>query len=317
MTTRLRLLAASVAVCLSGVLIAADQQAMFRASVSVVAVDATVTRGRNPVLGLGPQDFQLLDNGVRQAITSVTRGTMPLDITIVLDFSGSAENDFPRFMQSAAGMQRLLRGDDRWRWLGIFMEARELLPMRPAHEPLPSIARPGPVHVTALHDTLFLALVRPGEPERRHLVIVFTDGNDTWSMLDARQLPAITDKADAVLHAVVSGAPPPALSTANHLLGTRAMSEGSVTNTSDERLAQRWRDSQNALFDAARRSGGGTHRLTNRAEAFARIVEDFRTAYVLRYTPSGVDTPGWHDLTVTLAQPGGAAIRARKGYEQR
>jgi hypothetical protein len=300
MSVRRRLRVAVAMASLSAVVTGADQQAVFRTSVSVVAVDATVMRGRNPVVGLGPQDFQLLDNGVAQQIESVTRGTMPLDITVVLDFSGSAEDDFPRFITSAAGMQRLLREGDRWRWLGIFMEARELLPMRAATDPLPDVTRPGPVRVTALHDTLFLALVRPGEPERRHLVIVFTDGNDTWSMLDARRLPAIADKADAVLHAVVSDAPP---------------SAGQVRGAAAERLAQRWRDSQNALFDAAQRSGGAVHRLTNRNEAFTRIVEDFRTAYVLRYTPKGVDQPGWHEVKVSLTRPGQFTIRARKGYE--
>lgn len=280
---------------------AAWQQAVFRTSVSVVAVDATVTRGRNPVTGLGPQDFQLLDNGVPQEVDSVTQGTMPLDVTVVLDFSNSADDDFPKFMESAAAMQQMLREEDRWRWLGIFMEARELLPMRPARDPLPAIERPESVHVTALHDTLFLALVRPGEPERRHLVIVFTDGNDTWSMFDHKRLPAVADKADAVLHAVTSDTPP---------------GGGQVRGAAAERRAQQWRESQDALFDAARRTGGSVHRL-GRAQAFARIIEDFRSAYVLRYTPRGVDNAGWHDVKVSVTRPGSYTIRARRGYEGR
>jgi hypothetical protein len=67
-------------------------------------------------------------------------------------------------------------------------------------------------------------------------------------------------------------------------------------------MSQRWREGQNALFDAARRTGGAIHRFSNRAEAFTRIIDDFRTAYVLRYTPKGVDKPGWHDLKVTLSR---------------
>lgn len=280
---------------------AANQQAVFRATANLVAVDATVMRGRNPVLGLTPSDFQLTDNGVVQQIESVSQGTMPLDLTIVLDFSTSARNDFGEFLRSAAGMQRLLRVEDRWRWLGIFMEAREVMSMRPSQDPLPALSRPDAVNITALHDTIFLALVRPGEPERRHLVVVFTDGDDTWSMLDGRQLPSIAGKADAVLHAVISGSP----------AGPQA--DG---NRMREREDRRWRESRDALFDAVQVSGGSIHHLSNRAEAFAKIVEDFRSAYVLRYVPRGVDTPGWHAVTVTVTRPGAHTIRARKGYEK-
>lgn len=281
--------------------LATAQQAVFRATANLVAVDATVMRGRNPVPGLTPADFHLTDNGVVQQIESVSQGTMPLDLTIVLDFSTSARNDFAEFLRSAAGMQRLLREEDRWRWLGIFMEAREVMSMRPAQDPLPALSRPDAVNITALHDTVFLALVRPGEPERRHLVVVFTDGDDTWSMLDGRQLPAIALKADAVLHVVNSGSPAGPQQEANRMR---------------EREHQRWRESQQALFDAAQVSGGSIHHLSNRAEAFARIIEDFRSAYVLRYIPKGVDTPGWHDITVTVTRPGAHTIRARKGYER-
>ncbi len=196
-----------VAMAASTTVMLTSQQAVFRATATLVAVDATVMRGRNPVVGLGPTDFHRTDNGVVQEIESVSQGTMPLDLTIVLDFSTSARNEFPEFLRAAAGMQRLLREGDRWRWLGIFMEAREVISMRPAHDPLPALSKPDAVNITALHDSIFLALVRPGEPERRHLVVVFTDGDDTWSMLDGPQLPLIAAQADAVLHVVLSGTP--------------------------------------------------------------------------------------------------------------
>lgn len=280
----------------------AQQTPLFRATVDVVAVDAAVTRGRTPVAGLTAADFRLTDNGVPQTIESVSQGTMPMDVTIVLDFSNSVRDDFDDFVRSATAMQGLLRPEDRWRWLGIFMEARELLPMRPATDPLPPIQRPGAVTATALADTVFLALVRPGEPARRHLVIVFTDGNDSWSILETERLPAIAGQADAVLHAVVTGQPP---------------APQQIESGMGQRRALRWRASQNALFDAVRESGGSVQRLSSRAAAFARIIEDFRTAYVIRYSPSGVDTPGWHAVTVTLTSPRGLTVRARRGYERR
>jgi hypothetical protein len=284
-----------------GASLIASQQPTFRATVSVVAVDAEVMRGRNPVPDLGVADFRLTDNGVVQELLSVSQGNIPLDITVVLDFSQSAEDEFPTFLRSVSRMQRVLRDEDRWRWLGIFSEPRVIMPMQRATDPLPAITRPEFVMTSAVHDTVFLALVRPGEPERRHLVIVFTDGNDTFSRLDPARLPEIADKADAVLHLVVSESPP----------------AGEVSGFFTEADIRRWRQSQTALFNAARQTGGSVHRLTDRAAAFVKIIEDFRSAYVLRYTPRGVDNPGWHDVAVSVSRPGSFTVRARKGYERR
>lgn len=300
--TRGRWIPTVVGVVLAATALTARQSPLFRASVDVVAVDAAVTRGRTPVMGLTPQDFLLTDNGVAQTIDSVTQGTMPLDITIVLDFSNSVRDDFDDFVQSATAMQRLLRAEDRWRWLGIFMEPRELLAMQPATDPLPPVQRPGQVTATALADAVFLALVRPSEPARRHLVIVFTDGDDSWSILDSSRLSLIAGKADAVLYAVVAGQPPAPQQVEPGFAQQRAL---------------RWRASQNALFEAVRESGGAVQRLTTRAEAFARIINEFRSAYVLRYSPKGVETPGWHALAVTVRNGRGVTIRARRGYERR
>lgn len=299
---RIVITAVLAAIAFGSLLLAQQNRPMFQASVVSVVVDVTVLRGRTPVAGLGVADFTLTDNGVPQTIESISHGTIPLDLTIVLDFSNSSRGDFDEFVRNAADMQRFLGPEDQWRWLGVFSEPREMVPMRPATDPLPTIAPPGPVHASALADTVFLALVRPGQPARRHLVIVYTDGHDSWSILEPKRLPEIASQADAVLYAVTTSAPPP----------VSAATGGSNAAWS----AARWRETQDALFDAVRETGGSIHRLSNRADAFGRIIQEFRSAYVLRYTPQGVDTPGWHTLTVSVAQPRGLTIRARRGYER-
>ena len=48
---------------------------------------------------------------------------------------------------------------------------------------------------------------------------------------------------------------------------------------------------------------------------FLRAVEDFRTSYVVRYAPKGVERGGWHEVGVT-AKKGSKRydVRARRGY---
>ena len=47
---------------------------------------------------------------------------------------------------------------------------------------------------------------------------------------------------------------------------------------------------------------------------FKKVFDDFRTSYVLRYTPTGVEPGRWHDLKVELPNQRGVTIRARQGY---
>ncbi len=47
--------------------------------------------------------------------------------------------------------------------------------------------------------------------------------------------------------------------------------------------------------------------------AFARIVGDFKSRYLLSFTPTGVPAGGWHPLEVKLKGRTGT-IRARPGY---
>jgi hypothetical protein len=69
-----------------------------------------------------------------------------------------------------------------------------------------------------------------------------------------------------------------------------------------------------ALADAT----GGAVTVVQRDEdlgaSFIRELEQFRTSYVLRYSPTGVPAGGWHDVETRLNRQGRYEVRARKGY---
>jgi len=169
-----------------------------------------------------------------------------------------------------------------------------------------------------LFDGLFQALAWPVAPERRHLIALFTDGFDTWSILDGEQLAALASHADVMLHAVVTASPPLAptggTSYGGTIRGGVLVEQRFSLRQSAERLSA-CRASQSALFDAVRRTGGLIHRLDDAVEGFESILADFRSSYVLRYTPRGVTREGWHEVDVNVTRRGSFSIRARKGYE--
>jgi hypothetical protein len=70
------------------------------------------------------------------------------------------------------------------------------------------------------------------------------------------------------------------------------------------------------LDELADVTGGTTYTTTDAGElrgAFARILTEFRTRYLITYTPQGVDAKGWHPLEVKLKTKKGK-VTARRGY---
>ena len=71
------------------------------------------------------------------------------------------------------------------------------------------------------------------------------------------------------------------------------------------------------LENAAELTGGRVHAPIFGVDVvgtFTRAFDDFRTSYVLRYTPTGVARGGWHKIDVTVPSSPRATIRARRTY---
>jgi hypothetical protein len=290
------------------------QQPVFRTTTEVVSVDVSVTRNDVPVAGLAAKDFVLLDNGVRQEIDAVSIETLPMDVTFVLDLSGSTAGSLKAFKTAVDRMRGMLRPTDRLRLVTFADRVQEIVPMQPAGDPLP-LDRIVSGQATSLTDGIFFALAWPAEPDRRHLVVAFTDGVDTWSTIDPDRLPILASHADAVLHVVLSTSAVRSAPRGFQMVQGVLVDAPAPPPTPAISFLPDGSASVQALTDTARRSGGAVHRLADNVAAFQEVLDDFRSSYVLRYTPHGVARPGWHDITVTLARSGSFTIRARKGYQ--
>jgi VWFA-related protein len=287
---RFSFLAIALAALVAAPTVAGRQQdpVAFRATADVVMVDVTVRSGRTAVTGLTPRDFVLLDNGVAQQIDGTTIEQVPVDLTLILDVSDSTSEYIEDFKARAQTINRMLRPGDRVRLLGVASEVTEVFPFRASGTPLPVESlrtRPG----TSINDALLLSLVRAPDPGRRQLIVTFTDAIDTTSVSSASDVKTVAREARAVLHIA--------------LFGTSSEHDGAIQ----------------MLRAAAEATGGDMYApetFGNAIDAFKQVFEDFRHSYVLRYVPHGVRAEGWHDLKVTLANPGDRryTISARKGY---
>lgn len=274
----------------------AGQNPTFRSGTLEVAVNVSVRSGNNPVSGLTAADFDLFDNGVRQQVRDAAVGAVPVDVTIVLDASGSTERIVGRLQRDAQQMLRSLTAGDRVRLLTIGQFVHEILPMQPAGGADASAQLRGE-GLSPVFDAIGVALMRPPEPDRRHVVMAMTDGYDTISSLDAARLRQIAARSEAVLHVLV------------------------VSPAQGNPRVPGWLPHQEfdeeALRAAAEATGGQLHDLrplSSSVRAFRRVLDEFRRSYILRYAPAGVPPEGWHEITVRLKRPGRYSVRARNGY---
>ena len=306
-------------------LAAATTQQPFRSGVDAVVIPASVRSGNKPVSGLTAADFELRDNGVLQELQDVSAEKMPIDVTLLLDLSSSVDGPMLQRLKSAvADTASLLRSDDRIRLVAISQVLREVFSFRPkaGSMPLDSLSAEG---ATSLYDGLAATMMRPTELGRRQIIVAFTDGRDSTSIVDQATAKAIARLTDAVVTIVVP------------IAGGRA--------DVSRRLSQRAGGTPDSLAGAANVTvnGQGPAGVSpdgvplilgeivaptagqvlalgpddSISKVFKAVLDDFRATYVLQYVVRGVAPADWHDVEVSVKGHGKYEIRARKGYRER
>jgi len=280
---------------------AQEKPPVFRAGADVVSVDASVQRDRRPVTGLKAADFELLDNGVPQEITDVVYEKLPIDVTVLLDVSASVTGPVLDELGRALRQVRadLLPGD-RLRLLTFNMSVRRLVDFgQPAPEIDQALASMRGAGSSAVFDGLAVALSGFDTPGRRRLVLLFSDGQDSSSIIDADTLLDVSRRTTPTV-AIILGSPNPERPAS--LLRRSSAAAGATVGALTERIA-----SETGGIVAPLKSG---ETLTSK---FRRMLQDFRSSYVLYFAPNGVERAGAHTLEVRLKR-GVADVRARRGY---
>ena len=80
-----------------------------RATSDLVPVPVSVRRGTEFVSGLAAGDFELYDNGVRQEVATVSPATLGIDVSLVVDTSGSVIGSLARFKSDVKEIAGTLR----------------------------------------------------------------------------------------------------------------------------------------------------------------------------------------------------------------
>jgi VWFA-related protein len=302
----MRSLPAFLALLLAGVPAAAQAPASqpppgkpftLEVEVDVVSVTAVVfDKSGKFVRGLGPKDVELLEGGVKQEVSYFREASsqgdaaerVPLSVVLVLDTSGSMKDNI-HFLQEAVlnfvykleevdtalvvSFNESIKGSAEFTGdtnrLELFVEGLQ--------------AYGG----TSLYDAIHYSLGRIKDQPGRKAVIVFSDGADTTSSMEDKE---VVDYARAVEATVYS-------------IGFK----GSGMMASSPR---------GFLRKIASETGGqffAPDRVGELIKVFNAISEELKNHYLLAYTPKRAADGTWREISLRVNRPD-AEVRVRKGY---
>jgi len=273
---------------------------MFRAKADSVTVDVSVRNGSKVVTGLTAADFEVLDNGERQQVVDVSYGKLPIDVTVTLDISYSVTgSELDRLRRAIGELMADLGPDDRLKLLMFNTRVTRVVDFTSDVAALErAIGGASAAGATSIFDAISVGLISADHPDRRQLVVLFTDGQDSLSTTEPKVLIEVAQRTNATLTAVVPAS----------LFGFSrgSLFAGAVTRPEGRVYKQLADDTGGVVIQQASR----TEDLT---ATFRRALDEFRSSYVLYFSPHDVKR-GLHTLEVTVPQNRKFTVRARRGY---
>ncbi|HET7617743.1 MAG TPA: VWA domain-containing protein [Vicinamibacterales bacterium] len=279
--------------------------AQFRSEIQLVPLTVTVTNAAGGyVSGLTAPDFTVLDEGRPQKVSYFAASDSPVDVTLLLDVSGSMAGNLALAQEAASGLAARLRAGDRIAVAGVSSNMVGFMPLTTDKtqigESIRSLRAGGS---TALYDGMYVLLRelerhrQSGPGIRRQAMIALSDGVDTASRVDFDFVREYLVRGDVVLYVVLlqSGEMLPA-----HLL-TRSETEAPAR-----------------MMELVQATGGRLFKPKTPADLpaiYAAVADEFSDQYLLAYTPPPDTRDGeFRRVSVRVRHPDVIQARTRAGY---
>ena len=271
----------------------AQQEPTFKATTQIVSVPATVLDSQGRLVPNLEQDqFTILDNGKPQEITFFQNETQPFTVVVMLDYSASMTSSLD--LLRAAAEQFLLRMlpqdkgqvgafSDKIEFSGTFTNDRDDL-----ISALRDLQYGNP---TRLWDAVDSSIDMLKAVDSRKVVLVFTDGDDTYSKAGFGTVLDHAKQNEVMVYAIG--------------LQSQYFNGQRVVRSQPDR----------SLRKIADETGGGYFELKKTDElapTFTRVAQELHSLYTLGFSPATLDGKE-HKLEVRMKQAGMNA-RARKTY---
>ncbi len=289
--------AAALAVAAAAVVIA--QQTPFRTGVDVVSLNVTVTENGRYVTNLEKEDFEVYEDGVKQAISFFTRVQQPIALAVLLDTSASMDQRLDTAQEAAIGFVRRMRPQDMMMVIDFDSTSRTLQEFTNDMGALEKAIRSTSVNgSTALYNAIYIALKElkkvkapSAEEIRRQAIVVLSDGDDTSSLVEYEEVLDLAKRSETAIYAI-------------------GLKQGGADKVE-------FKEAEFVLKQLSNETGGRAFFPSSVAELpgiYQQISDELANQYSIGYSSRNPARNGaWRRIVVRTTKPGLQA-RTRQGY---
>lgn len=279
--------------------LAAQQQGRFRAGVELVSLSVTVMEGTKYVTGLDEAEFEVFEDGAKQAITFFSRVQQPVALAVLLDTSNSMEDRLPTAQEAAVGFARRITPADLMTVIEFNSQVRIAQAFTNDKAALERAIRQTTVNgSTSLYNAIYVSLrglkkerAHSSEEIRRQAIVVLSDGDDTSSLVAYEEVLDLAKRSETAIYAI----------------GLRQAETG----------RPRFKEAEFVLRQLSQETGGRVFFPTSTAELpriYDQISEELASQYSIAYSSKNPLRNGaWRRVEVRTTRPGLTAS-ARRGY---
>jgi Ca-activated chloride channel homolog len=276
------------------------QQPSFRAGVDIVSLNVTVTdAATHYITDLEEGDFLVFEDGIKQNVTFFSRRQSPIALSLLLDSSASMEEHLPVLQQAATNFVHKLKSNDIAQVIDFDsrVEIRQGFTGNQA-ELDTAISQLAAGGSTSLHNAIYIALkelrkVRAVNEEdvRRQALIVFSDGEDTSSLVSFDEVLDLAKRSETSIYTIA-------------LRGADVQAKG-------------FREAEFVMRTLAQETGGRAFfpaKIDDLNGVYTQIADELASQYTLGYTSANPRRDGaWRRIVVQVSRPN-VTPRTKKGY---
>ena len=276
------------------------QTPSFRVGVDIVSLNVTVVDGQNRyITDLDQQDFAVFEDGVKQDLSFFNRRQQPIALSLLLDSSASMEDKLDTLQTAAVNFVRRLKPSDVAQVIDFDSRVEVRQGFTSSHGDLESaIFKTASGGSTSLHNAIYIALkelrkVKAGSEEdvRRQAIIVFSDGEDTSSLVSFDEVLDLAKRSETSIYTIA-------------LRGADTQTRG-------------FREAEFILRQLAQETGGRAFfpaKVEDLNGVYAQIADELASQYTIGYTSRNARRDGaWRRIIVQVLKPN-LTPRTKRGY---
>lgn len=276
------------------------QRPQFRSTIDIVSLNITVVDGASRyITDLEQDDFSVFEDGIRQDVIFFTRRPQPIALSLLLDSSASMEDKLQMLQLAAGNFVKRLKPND----LAQVIDFDSRVSIRQAFissqaELQTAILQTVAGGSTSLHNAIYVSLkelakvkAQNEEDVRRQALIVFSDGEDTSSLVSFEEVLDLAKRSETGIYTIA-------------LRGNDSSARG-------------FREAEFVMRQLAQETGGRAFfpsRIEDLNGVYTQIADELASQYTVGYTSKNPRSDGAFRRIVVQVARQSATARTKRGY---